>query len=167
MKSAGPVLRDIHLPPAAWWPPAPGWWILAASVVVLTVVTVWWLWRRSRTDVAQLVQREITQLESAFARNQDTAALAAGASRLLRRVARRVEPAAAVAGGDAWREFLHRHAPDEQGAAVLEALATTSFQRQPRIDAVKLLDALRSWCTHALRSPAPASGVTARGSVRP
>ena len=44
--STGPVLRDIHLPPApSWWPPAPGWWLLAA-LALLTIVVLAWQWRR-------------------------------------------------------------------------------------------------------------------------
>src|SRR6185312_9170830 len=46
--STGPVLRDIHLPPAPpWWPPAPGWWLLAA-LVLLGCIALAWLWRRQR-----------------------------------------------------------------------------------------------------------------------
>lgn len=162
MNGAGPVLRDIHLPPAPWWPPAPGWWMLAALLVLLALATAWWLQRRTRSSVAQLVQHEIALLESAFARNQDAAALAAGASRLLRRVALRIEPAAAAAGGDDWRAFLHRRAGDDRIAAVLDELATAPFQREPRVDAASTLDALRSWCTRALRSPHPAGDVAGR-----
>jgi hypothetical protein len=164
VNSAGPALRDIHLPPAPWWPPAPGWWILAALVVLLAIVTAWWLRRRTRVDIAQLVQREVALLEAAFARDQDTAALAAGASRLLRRVAMRIEPAAAVAGADTWRAFLHRRAGDAKSAALLGELATASFQRHPPIDAASLLEALRGWCVHALRSPHPTGGVADRGN---
>lgn len=155
MSAAGPALRDIHLPPAPWWPPAPGWWILAALILILALIAAWWLRRRTQDSIAQLVQREIALLESNFARSQDTAALAAGASRLLRRVALRIEPAAAVAGGDVWRAFLHRRAGNDQDAAMLDTLATASFQRHPQIDAASLLDALRSWCMRALRSPHP------------
>ncbi|HET7931067.1 MAG TPA: DUF4381 family protein [Rhodanobacteraceae bacterium] len=166
MNDAGPVLRDIHLPPASWWPPAPGWWILAGLLVLLVAASAWWLRRRTRTHVVQLALREIAQLEAAFESSRDAAALAAGASRLLRRVARRVEPAAASTGGDAWREFVHRRAADERIASELDTLATASFQRQPRIDATKLLDALRRWCTHALRAPHPASDVAGRRDAR-
>lgn len=158
MTGAGPVLRDIHVPPAAWWPPAPGWWALTGAVVLLIAVSAaWWILRRGRIGLARTLTREIAQLEAAYAADRDAAALAAGASRLLRRVALRVEPDVAALHGAAWRAFLQRRSPGGRSAASLDTLAATAFQRDPDIDAPALLAALREWCTHALRTPRAAT----------
>jgi hypothetical protein len=106
--AAGPVLRDIHLPPApGWWPPAPGWWLLGA----LAVAAALWLlhrWRRRRR-----VQRERELLQQAWQRALDThpserepAALVAALSLLLRRSARRHAPHALALQGEPWLAFL-------------------------------------------------------------
>lgn len=106
--------------------------------------------------------QEVTLLEARFARDSDGAALAAAASRLLRRVALRVEPEAAGATGVAWQEFVRRRAGDPAVAHTLAVLADAAFVRQPELDAPALLQALRCWCRRALRQRAP-DGVVATG----
>lgn len=146
-----PVLRDIHLPSAAWWPLAPGWWLLAVTALLLVASGVWLARRHVRRGPLRAAMREVDLLERDFSRNGDTAMLAAGASRLLRRVAMRVEPACAAAPGDAWRAFLDTHAGDASTAQELDILVTAPFRNQPSLDASALLDAVRACCRRALR----------------
>lgn len=151
MNASGPVLRDIHLPPAAWWPLAPGWWLLALGLIfVLAGFALWW-WVWQRGHLLHSVMREIDAIEAAHAANGDAARLADHASRLLRRVARRVDPAAAAQGGEAWRAFLHHHAHDPATRKALDDLADARFRAHPVLDAPALMAALRAWCRNALR----------------
>lgn len=150
MIADGPVLRDIHLPPAGWWPPAPGWWGVAALVVLAACAVVWLSWRRARQRTRRAAFREIDSLAAAYARDGDMARLAEGASRLLRRVARLVDPDAASFSGDAWRSFLHRYARDAETQAALDRLLATRYRARPVVEAPALLAALRGWCRSAL-----------------
>lgn len=161
MSAAGPVLRDIHLPPAAWWPLAPGWWVIAGLLVLILVVVAGCLLRRKRASLVATVTREIDALEAAYACHHDAVALAAGASRLLRRLAVRMDPAAASAHGAAWCAFLQQRARSRRDAEMLATLTTAAFQRTPAVDAGVLLTALRAWCTHAMRKPHPVRAVAA------
>jgi hypothetical protein len=148
----GPVLRDIHLPPAHWWPPAPGWWLLAAVLLLAVVGMAWWLRRSARGTPMRAALREIDALEAAHARDGNTAVLADGASQLMRRVALRVAPGAAAQTGAAWRAFVLAHAPDESAGRSLGELVGERFRPQPKLDAPVVLAALRAWCRHALRT---------------
>lgn len=151
----GPVLRDIHVPPAAWWPLAPGWWLLIGLLVLLAAIVAWWLWRRSRRRVVRAALREVDRMEAAFARDGDSSELLADASRLLRRVALRIDPAAAACGGETWRAFLRGRTQDARVAATLDRLIDAPFRARPDIDPPALLHALRQWCKHApLTAPA-------------
>ena len=151
MNVDGPVLRDIHLPPAPWWPPAPGVWLVLALVVAALGATAWWLWRHARRRPLRAALREVDRIGQAWATDRDATNLLDGASRLLRRVARRIDPAAASASGDAWRGFVHRYAPDEDTRATLDAFLDARYRAQPALDAQVLLPALRTWCRRALR----------------
>lgn len=146
----GPVLRDIHLPPAAWWPPAPGWWWLAVVVVLVAAGIAWWSWHRARLRPVRAVLREIDALESAFLRSDDVERLVDDASRLLRRVACRIDRTVAADNGSAWRTFLHRHARDAAVRRALDGLVETRFHAVPAVDVPMLLTALRRWCRDAL-----------------
>jgi hypothetical protein len=153
----GPVLRDIHLPPAHWWPLAPGWWLLAALLLLAAVGFAWWLRRTTRSHPVHAVLREIDALEATHARDGNTAQLADEASRLMRRVALRVAPDAAAQTGAAWDAFVRSHASDETTIHALGTLAGERFRAQPVLDVPTLLAALRAWCRDALRaSPARA-----------
>ena len=149
----GPVLRDIHLPPAPWWPPAPGWWLLALLLLAVAACIGWWLRRRARRAPLRAALREIDAIEAAYAQDGDAARLTDGASRLLRRVARRIDPNAASRSGTAWREFLHRHARGASVRQALDDLVEARFRAHPMPDAPALLAALRAWCRNALRVP--------------
>lgn len=95
-------LRDIHQPPAPpWWPPAPGWWWLAAVVLALLVFAAWW-WLRARRRRAAIVRLFDERLHAANTPVERVAAM----SELLRRAARRRDPAADRLQGDAWLAFL-------------------------------------------------------------
>lgn len=153
MNAQGPVLRDIHLPPAAWWPPAPGWWLLAGALVVIAAGIAWWLWRHARRRPLRAALREIDVIESAFAHDGDVERLVEDASRLLRRVACRIDRTAASRSGVAWQTFLRRHARDAATRQALEQLSDMRFRANPTLPAPApvLLPALRVWCRDALR----------------
>lgn len=148
----GPVLRDIHLPPAHGWPPAPGWWLLAISLVLATIGIAWWIRRTARTRLVRMAMCEIDALEAAFAHDGDIRKLADGASRLMHRVALLVAPGTAAQTGERWHAFVQMHAPDAAGRKTLDDLASERFRAQPAVDASALPAALRAWCRAALRA---------------
>jgi hypothetical protein len=95
-------LHDIHQPPAPpWWPPAPGWWWLAAVMVALLLFAAWW-WLRARRRRAAIVRLFDERVRAAATPVERIAAM----SELLRRAARRRDPAADRLQGDAWLAFL-------------------------------------------------------------
>ncbi len=170
MNDSGPVLRDIHLPPAGWWPPAPGWWLLALVVIALAVGVAWWWRRHARQRPLRSVLREIDAIEAAHADHRDDTRVAEDASRLLRRMARRIDPAVATQTGAAWRAFVHRYARDAATRHALESLMDVRFRARPALDVPAVATALRAWCRVALRAPRarrfqkPAAG---RGAATP
>jgi hypothetical protein len=149
----GPVLRDIHLPPApSWWPPAPGWWLLAVLAMLLLAAGVL-LWRRARRR-RRYRARILAEVDAlAMTHRADAQALASGLHQLLRRVARLHEPAAARLRGAAWREALARAPVDADTLGLLLALEPAMYRRQP-YDSTAMLDAVRRWLRAALAMPA-------------
>lgn len=107
MDPASLPLRDVHQTPAPpFWPPAPGWWLLALAVLALLAAFWWWRRRKARRRAA------IARLfDSAVDAAPTPAAELAALSELLRRAARRIDPAADRLDGEAWLEFLDRHGP--------------------------------------------------------
>lgn len=149
MNGNGPELRDIHLPPAAWWPPAPGWWIVVALVLLAAGGVAWLSWRRARGGVRRAALREIDALAAAHDRNGDDTMFADRASRLLRRVARVVDPGAASLAGERWRAFLHQYARDAETRASLDRLLEARYLARPALDVPAVVAALRAWCGNA------------------
>ena len=113
------VLRDIHQPLAPpWWPPAPGWWVLAAVVLLVLAAWVWFAVRRRRRRRAIAAIFDAA-LDAAATPSTQVAAM----SELLRRAARRRDPAADRLHGEAWLEFLD---------AVVEPATPTAARRLGR-----------------------------------
>ena len=139
MAAAALVLRDIHQPDApAWWPPAPGWWLLAGALLVLALAAGWWQRRRRKRQrlVAALFDDALAQADSQPAR-------VAAMSELLRRAARRCDPAADKLQGEAWLSFLDaddRHAGFTRGPGRL--LLDGGFRRELAPHDVQALEAL-------------------------
>lgn len=98
----GLPLRDIHLPAApSPWPPAPGWWIVGIALLAICAFAFAMHWRRRRR------RRAVARLfDDAVADAPTPAARVAAMSELLRRAARRVDPAADTLHGDDWLRFL-------------------------------------------------------------
>lgn len=161
MNATGPQLRDIRLPRVPWWPPAIGWWVLAGMVLLACAigVAIWWRGRRER-GWRRATRDEIAALAARHAHDRDDAALAAGLSRLLRRIALLLKPEAAARDDAAWRAFLT--GADRARASFseeqLDTLATAPFRAHASFDAEALLDATRRWCDTAMRRRAWQSG---------
>ncbi|MGH8182257.1 MAG: DUF4381 domain-containing protein [Rhodanobacteraceae bacterium] len=161
----GPALRDIHVPAAGWWPLAPGWWLLLGVAALVCAGFVAWRVLLGRQSPLRAALREIGSLEAAYARDHDAAQLVEGVSRLMRRVALRIEPGIASQSGDAWRAFVNRHAHDAGARGVLDRLDEARFRARPSVDATTLAAALRVWCRDALRWPRR-NGAKWRGETR-
>lgn len=102
------LLRDIHEPAApAWWPPAPGWWIVAGIVLAIIVAFAWRAWRRRTLRLGAGRLFDATLAAHPPASPQRVAAM----SELLRRAARRIDPAADRLQGDDWLRFLDGDRP--------------------------------------------------------
>jgi hypothetical protein len=153
MNDSGPVLRDIHLPPAGWWPPAPGWWLLLLVVIAFALGVAWWWRRRARLRPLQSILREIDAIEAAYADPRDDTRVVEEASHLLRRVARRIDPAVATQTGDRWCAFVHRHVRDATARQALDSLMDVRFRAHPALDVPAVTAALRAWCCAALCTP--------------
>lgn len=130
------VLRDIHQPPPPpWWPPAPGWWLIAAMLLIVLTVG-WWLAARRRNR-----QRAIAALfDAALAAAPSPATQVAAMSELLRRAARRRDPAADRYEGDAWLRFLDADGKRPQfSTEVGRLLLEGGFRREVDATAVAAL----------------------------
>lgn len=104
----GERIRGIQLPDGvSAWPPAPGWWLLM-GLILLTIGAGVAVYRRRALRRAALCELEMLRRD--FQSAGDCAALAAGLSRLLRRVALTRARRTAVAGlrGEAWLGYLDR-----------------------------------------------------------
>lgn len=98
----GLVLRDIH-PSAApsWWPPAPGWWLVAMGLLLAAAALLAWRLLRARRR-RRLLALFDAEADAAAGPVAEVAAMSA----LLRRAARRRDPAADRLQGQAWLDFL-------------------------------------------------------------
>ena len=119
-------LKDVHEGVApSWWPPAPGWWLLAGVLLVVLLVLGWW-WRRRRRRRAAILRL----FDEALAQADTPALQVAALSGLLRRAARRKDPAADRLEGEAWLRFLDEGMPTPafaEGAGAL--LRDGAFRR--------------------------------------
>lgn len=102
-------LHDVHPGIApGWWPPAPGWWMLAAILLICVVAIAWWWLRRRRRQTAIL-----RLFDDAIERADTPSRQVAAMSELLRRAARRRNPAADRLEGEAWLHFLDDGLPGQ------------------------------------------------------
>jgi hypothetical protein len=116
--SAPLPLLDVHpgIEPG-WWPPAPGWWLVAAAALIALAMLAGWSLRtrRRRGAILRLFDESVDRAGSP---SQQVAAM----SELLRRAARRRDPAADRLEGGAWLDFLDDGMPGRPfgtGAGVL------------------------------------------------
>lgn len=150
----GPLLRDIHVPPAPpWWPPAPGWWLLAAvGLLLLGVMAL--LWRRV-IRARRRRTRVLAEVDALAVQHADDAqALAAALHQLLRRVARTRDPAAAHLRGEPWREALSTVPVDTDTLDRLLQLESAIYRRQA-YDRHAMVDAVRQWLRLSLARQRP------------
>jgi hypothetical protein len=145
------ALRDIHLPPdPSWWPPAPGWWLLALALLAFLAFGAWLGARRRRLRrECRRVLGEVAALEARC--GDDDALLAQGLHQLLRRVARRFDPAAAHQRGEPWRRTLARVPVKAATLDALDGLERRMYQPQAAFDRTAALAATREWLAAAWR----------------
>ena len=133
------TLHDVHAGIApGWWPPAPGWWMLAVITLVAVAVFAWW-WLRRRRRHRVLLRLFDEAIDHATTPAQQVAAM----SELLRRAARRRDPAADRLEGEAWLHFLDDGQPGKpfsDGAGTL--LRDGGFRADVAEDDVVALHAL-------------------------
>lgn len=153
-------LRDIQVPdPVPFWPPAPGWWLVLASLLIVGLF-IFVYHRRRRGDPRRAALAELKRIEIAHRNSDDTNALVADLSTLLRRYALARFPAEDVAGltGKAWLNFLDRTG----GAGAFtkgpgRALTTAPYRPGEALEAGPLLALVENWVRRSAPSKAGTS----------
>jgi hypothetical protein len=154
--SAGPNLRDIHLPPEpSLWPPAPGWWVLAA-LLLLSLLLGLWIGRRHRHASRQRKQvlLDLEHLVQRYRRDGNQSGLASELHQLLRRIARRHDATATQQRGEAWRRTLARVPVDAATLDRLLALEQAIYRPSSSFDHAATVAAVRQWLRLALQPSA-------------
>ncbi|KLD68382.1 DUF4381 domain-containing protein [Luteibacter rhizovicinus] len=152
MPTAGPELRDIHVPHVSmWWPLAPGWWLLIALLSAAVVVGVILLRRRAawkrRVDATLVDLHDAT---ARYAQDGDLAAFASVASQLLRRVARTRDSRSVVLRDLAWRDALAAMAPAQDIDRLL-AIDDAIYRPDATLDVIPTARDVEAWVRAALR----------------
>jgi hypothetical protein len=152
MPTAGPELRDIHVPQVSmWWPLAPGWWVLLALLVAAIVAGVFFLHRRAAWN--RRVDAALGDLRDATARytvDGNVAAFATTANQLLRRVARTRDPHSVVLKGVAWHDALAIMSP-RQDVQRLAAIEDAIYRPEATLDVLPTARDVEAWVRVALR----------------
>ena len=152
MPTAGPELRDIHVPTVSmWWPLAPGWWVLLALLVAAIVAGVFFLRRRAAWN--RRVDAALDDLRVATARyveDGNVAAFATAAHQLLRRVARTRDPHTVVLKGAAWHDALATLSP-RQDVHRLAAIEDAIYRPEATLDVLPTARDVEAWVRVALR----------------
>ena len=155
MPTAGPELRDIHVPQVSpWWPLAPGWWALLALAIAAVIAGVIVLrrraaWRR-RVEVALGDLRDAT---ARYAEDGNVAAFAGVASQLLRRVARIRDPHSVALKGVAWRDALANLSPG-QDVHRLAAIEDAIYRPEAILEVQPTARDVETWVRAVLRRSA-------------
>jgi len=152
MPTAGPELRDIHVPQVSmWWPLAPGWWLLIALLLAAVVAGAILLRRRAawkrRVDATLVDLHDAT---ARYAQDGDVAAFASVASQLLRRVARTRDPHSVVLRDLAWRDALATMAP-RQDIDRLLAIDDAIYRPDATLEVTPTARDVEGWVRAALR----------------
>jgi hypothetical protein len=152
MPTAGPELRDIHVPQVSmWWPLAPGWWVLLALLAAAIVAGVFFLRRRRawnrRVDAALGDLRDAT---ARYAEDGNVAAFATAANQLLRRVARTRDPHSVVLKGAAWHDALAAMSP-RQDMQRLAAIEDAIYRPEAALDVLLTARDVEAWVRVAMR----------------
>jgi len=143
---AGPVLRDIHLPPApGWWPPAPGWWLLAAILIAIFICI--FVYARRKYRQRRYRRAMMAELDHCIGEARgDPSALAAALSRFLRRLSRQTAPAAAALAGERWLEHLDACAATKEfTSGVGRILIDAPYRPVSAYDTAALIALVRRW----------------------
>lgn len=166
---AGPVLRDIHLPPPpSWWPPAPGWWVLAALVLLAVLAMIFFARRaRGRRAARTRLQDEVDALAARYARDGQAETLAAGLHQLLRRGARSLDGDATRQHGAAWRTTLARVPVQPQIIESLMALELAMYRGTGPFQAEPAVQATRDWLAALHRAKPAAKRARGRSVLAP
>jgi hypothetical protein len=145
-----PQLRDIHVPQVSWWPLAPGWWVLAGLVVIALLVTVWLLRRRARRrKFIDVVLADLHDARARHALDGDSAAFAATAHALLRRVARTRDPHAVTSSANSWHDALAGMAPSRD-VSRLVALGDVIYRPRAALDVDVVHKDVEDWVRDVL-----------------
>jgi hypothetical protein len=151
--ASGPELRDIHLPPPpGWWPPAPGWWVLAIALLAALAWAVW-RWRRGRALARRqhALQRLLEQAVDAA--GASAPAQAAAVNDVLRRAARRLDPASVTQSGPAWQATLARVPVAPAQLDALASLDQAMYRPDAGFDRGAALAAARAWLARLAAMP--------------
>lgn len=150
-------LRDIKLPAEpGFWPLAPGWWLL---VVVLVVLLVWLavLWYRHHLKKRRWLEinQQLSELEFAYLKNQDSQQLLAQISVFLRRFVKfqLLQDQASTLAGDSWIAYLNQFDNSNPFAVYQTALTAGVYQDTCEYNAAGLLQTTRDFVRKQVMKP--------------
>lgn len=143
-------LRDVHIPEApGWWPPAVGWWLIFFAVVIPASIFAhrWLKHRRQNQCPAWHALNALDDLWDEYESERDASRTVQQISALMRRTAMSLDKRAEVAAltGDAWLEWLDRHAPGKLFTDSGRPLAEAPYRRASPAEVESLFEACETW----------------------
>jgi hypothetical protein len=142
-------LKDIQ-PPAEpdWWllPPA---YLVAVGVTLAVAASIWLVYRYRRANrLANLAERELQCIRSAYSRNQDTRELSLQLAKWLKQVAMLAFPTRQPGSftGEPWLKFLDESLGDNSfSSGKGKVFGGSIYRKQVTLDAGQLVELCEQW----------------------